>query len=346
MTDSRTELSQLGEFGLIRRLAAQTAFRHPSTRQGIGDDAAVLDSDNRAGGTRSLLLSTELLLEGIHFDLSYAPLKHLGYKIVVAAISDVLAMNGEPAHLTVGMGLSNRFSVEAVDELYAGILAACQTYGVELVGGDTTSSRAGLVLSVSATGYADSDRVTYRRGARANDILCVTGDLGAAYLGLQLLEREKQVFLANPDAQPQLIGHEYVLERQLKPEARLDIVRQLRELKVQPTAMIDLSDGLASDLLHLTGESGLGANVYEEQVPIHAQTYLAATELNFSPVTAALNGGEDYELLFTIRQEDYQTLLDQTTDISFIGYLTNEPGQVQLLSKTGEAVPITAPGRM
>jgi thiamine-monophosphate kinase len=340
MADSRTELSQLGEFGLIRRLASQVPFRHPSTRQGIGDDAAVLDVS-----TQSLLLSTELLLEGIHFDLSYAPLKHLGYKAVVVAISDILAMNGEPAHLTVGLGLSNRFSLEAVDELYAGIYAACQQYGVELVGGDTTASRAGLVLSISATGYAESERLTYRRGARANDILCVTGDLGAAYLGLQLLEREKQVFLENPADQPQLEGHEYVLQRQLKPEARLDVIRQLRELNVQPTAMIDLSDGLASDLLHLTGESSLGANVYEDQLPVHAKTYLAATELNLSPVTAALNGGEDYELLFTIRQEDYQTLLDQTTDVSFIGYLTNEPGQVNLLTKTGEAVPITAPGR-
>jgi thiamine-monophosphate kinase len=341
MSDSRTELSQLGEFGLIRRLAGAATFRHPSTRQGIGDDAAVLDA-----GTQSVLHSTELFLEGIHFDLSYVPLKHLGYKVVVAGISDILAMNAEPAHLTVGVGLSNRFSVEALDELYAGIRAACDEYGVELAGGDTTASRSGLVISVSVTGLAEPGRITYRRGARANDILCVTGDLGAAYLGLQLLEREKQVFLANPADQPQLSGHEYVLERQLKPEARKDIITQLRELNVTPTAMIDLSDGLASDLLHLAGESGLGANVYEAQVPIHGKTYLAATELNLSPLTAALNGGEDYELLFSIRQEDYQTLLDQTTEISFIGYLTNEPGTVQLLTKAGGTVPITAPGRV
>ncbi|MCY7353324.1 MAG: thiamine-phosphate kinase [Cytophagaceae bacterium] len=338
--ENRTELDQLGEFGLIRRISTNAPPTRTNTVRGIGDDAAVLET----GQNEYTLLSTELLLEGIHFDLSYTPLKHLGYKIVTVGVSDILAMNGIPQHLTVSLGLSNRFSVEAIDELYAGIRAACAEYEIDLVGGDTTPARAGLALGVTVVGSVEKDRVAYRNGAQPNDILCLSGDVGGAYLGLQLLEREKQVFLENPDMQPQLAEHEYVVQRQLRPDARLDVVQQLRELGVMPTAMIDVSDGLASDLLHLCAESKVGAKVFEEQLPIHDKTFLAATELSISPITAALNGGEDYELLFTIRQQDYQTLLDGTTDISFIGYLTAEPGQAALVTKAGEQVDIIAQG--
>lgn len=335
----RTELNILGEFGLIERIASQSQVHNSTTIKGIGDDAAVVVADQ---GYQ--LLSTELLIEGIHFDLSYVPLKHLGYKVVVVGISDVLAMNGIPKQITVSIGLSNRFSVEAVDELYSGIFAACEDYGIELVGGDTTSSRSGLILSVSAIGTVEKEKIAYRKGAKLNDIICVTGDLGAAYLGLQILEREKQVFLDAPEAQPVLAGHEYVLQRQLKPEARLDIIKQLRDLNIVPTSMIDVSDGLASELRHLAAESGLGVRIFEEQIPIHQKTYLAATELKLGPFTAALNGGEDYELLFTIRQEDYQKIMDHTTDISFIGFMSADPSEAFLITKQNEAIPLTAQG--
>lgn len=335
----RTELNILGEFGLIERISSQSQVHNSTTIKGIGDDAAVVVADQ---GYQ--LLSTELLIEGIHFDLSYVPLKHLGYKVVVVGISDVLAMNGIPKQITVSVGLSNRFSVEAVDELYSGIFAACEDYGIELVGGDTTSSRSGLILSVSAIGTVEKEKIAYRKGAKLNDIICVTGDLGAAYLGLQILEREKQVFLDAPEAQPVLAGHEYVLQRQLKPEARLDIIKQLRDLNIVPTSMIDVSDGLASELRHLAAESGLGVRVFEEQIPIHQKTYLAATELKLGPFTAALNGGEDYELLFTIRQEDYQKIMDHTTDISFIGFMSADPSEAFLITKQNEAIPLTAQG--
>ncbi len=335
----RTELNILGEFGLIERIASQSQVHNSTTIKGIGDDAAVVVADQ---GYQ--LLSTELLIEGIHFDLSYVPLKHLGYKVVVVGISDVLAMNGIPKQITVSIGLSNRFSVEAVDELYSGIFAACEDYGIELVGGDTTSSRSGLILSVSAIGTVEKEKIAYRKGAKLNDIICVTGDLGAAYLGLQILEREKQVFLDAPEAQPLLAGHEYVLQRQLKPEARLDIIKQLSDLNIAPTSMIDVSDGLASELRHLAAESGLGVRIFEEQIPIHQKTYLAATELKLGPFTAALNGGEDYELLFTIRQEDYQKIMDHTTDISFIGFMSADPSEAFLITKQNEAIPLTAQG--
>ncbi|MDQ1086838.1 thiamine-phosphate kinase [Siphonobacter sp. SORGH_AS_1065] len=335
----RTELNILGEFGLIDRIASQSQIHNPTTIKGIGDDAAVVVADH---GYQ--LLSSELLIEGVHFDLGYVPLKHLGYKVVVAGISDILAMNGTPKQITINIGLSNRFSVEAIDELYAGIFAACEDYEVELVGGDTTSSRSGLILSISAIGTVETEKITYRKGANANDIICVTGDLGGAYLGLQILEREKKVFLEAPEAQPVLTGHEYVLQRQLKPDARLDIIKQLRELNIVPTSMIDVSDGLASELRHLAAESGLGVRVFEEQIPIHQKSYLAATELKLGPFTAALNGGEDYELLFTIRQEDYQKILDHTTDISFIGFMSSDPTEAFFITKQNEAVPLTAQG--
>ncbi len=335
----RTELNILGEFGLIERIASQSKTHNSTTIKGIGDDAAVVVADS---GYQ--LLSSELLVEGIHFDLGYVPLKHLGYKIVVAGVSDILAMNGIPKQITVSIGLSNRFSVEAIDELYEGIFAACEEYEVELVGGDTTSSRSGLIISISAVGTVEKEKITYRKGANANDIICVTGDLGGAYLGLQILEREKQVFLEAPEAQPLLDGHEYVLQRQLKPEARLDIIKQLRELSIVPTSMIDVSDGLASELLHLAAESGLGVRVFEEQIPINQKSYLASTELKLGPFTAALNGGEDYELLFTIRQEDYQKILDHTTDISFIGFMSADPAEALFITKQNEAIPLTAQG--
>ena len=337
--EDRTELNTLGEFGLIERIASQQSFTHPLTVQGIGDDAAVID-----GGKEYLLVSTELLAEGVHFDLSYVPLKHLGYKAVVAGISDILAMNGTPRQLTVGIAVSNRFSIEAVDTLYAGIYAACKEYEVELVGGDTTSSRAGLVLSVTAIGGVEKSKIVYRKGASAHDIICVSGDLGGAYLGLQVLEREKRVFLDDPENQPVLAGHEYVLERQLKPEARVDIIRQLRDLGIVPTSMIDVSDGLASDLRQLAKASGLGVRVFEEQIPIHQKSYLTATELKLGPFTAALNGGEDYELLFTIKQEDYQKILDHTTDISFIGFVSPDPKEALFITKQNEAIPLAAQG--
>lgn len=334
---SRTEISTLGEFGLIRRLAQNLHLQQPDTVQGIGDDAAVIDA-----GDHYRLLSTELLIEGVHFDLSYVPLRHLGYKAVAVAVADIAAMNGSPKQLTVGLGLSSRFSVEAVDELYWGIKAACEAYRVDLVGGDTTASRSGLVLSVTVTGAVPKDRITYRHTAQANDLLCITGDLGAAYLGLQLLEREKQVFLQDPQMQPQLEDKDYLVQRQLKPEARTDIVYELHEAGVVPTAMIDVSDGLASELFHVCKGAGLGARIMEENLPIDDQTFLAASEMNLSPLTAALNGGQDYELLFSIRQSDYERV-KKLSDISVIGFLTAEPA-ISLINKAGVSFPIQAQG--
>lgn len=335
---TRTEISSLGEFGLIRRLSNGIKLQNPESIKGIGDDAAVI-----AAGDQYLLLSTDMLVEGIHFDLSYTPLKHLGYKAVAVNVSDIAAMNGVPKQITVSIALSNRISVEAVDELYEGIKAACESYKVDLVGGDTTASRSGLVISITATGIVDKERITYRNGACPSDLLCVTGDLGSAYLGLQLLEREKQVFLSNPEMQPQLEEKDYLVQRQLKPEARTDVVHELRELGVIPTSMIDVSDGLASELLHLCTQSGVGARIMEENLPIDNQTFLATTELNISPLTAALNGGEDYELLFSIKQADYEKIKN-LPDISIIGYCTAEKDAVNLITKSGNSYPLKAQG--
>jgi len=335
---NRTEIASLGEFGLINRLSESFAPTLPDTVKGIGDDAAVIDLGEEYG-----LLSSDLLLEGVHFDLSFFPLKHLGYKAIAVNVSDIAAMNGLPGQVTVSLAVSNRFSVEAVEELYAGIRAACTDFKVDLVGGDLTSSRSGLLISVSIFGKVAKEKIVYRSTAQPNDLLCVTGDLGAAYLGLQILEREKQVFLANPDMQPQLEDHDYVVQRQLKPEARMDVIYELAEAGVVPTAMIDLSDGLASDLLQLSKASGVGAMVFEENLPIDEQTYLAATELNLSPVTAALNGGEDYELLFTVRQGDYEKIKNNPK-ISVIGFVTDQPQSVTLAVKSGNKVPIVAQG--
>lgn len=335
--ESRTEISSLGEFGLINRINQGISNKLPDTVKGIGDDSAVIDLGEEYG-----LLSSDMLLEGIHFDLTFFPLKHLGYKAIAINVSDIAAMNGTPRQVMVNLALSNRFSVEAVEELYEGMKVACADYNVDLVGGDTSSSRSGLLISVSVFGKVKKDQITYRNTAKPNDILCVTGDLGGAYLGLQLLEREKQVFMANPNMQPELEGKDYVLQRQLRPEARMDVVYELVEAGVLPSSMIDVSDGLASDLLHLCAQSGVGAVVFEGRLPIDEQTFLAASDLNISPVTAALNGGEDYELLFTVPQESYEKIKNNPK-ISVIGYIT-EDKEVVLQTKADSRVPITAQG--
>ncbi len=336
---SRTELSALGEFGLIERLGRDVQQYHPETRKGIGDDAAVLD----LGGDLLTVITTDMLLEGVHFDLSYAPLPHVGYKAVAVNVSDVAAMNAIPKQITVSIAVSNRFSVEALEALYAGIKSACAEYKVDLVGGDTTSSRAGLVISVTAVGQVEKDKVVYRSGARPNDILCVTGDLGAAYVGLQIMEREKQVYLANPDMQPQFEGKDYLLGRQLKPTARMDVIHELRDLGVLPTAMMDVSDGLASEILHICKQSGVGATLFEDKLPIDGVTYTTAGEMQLDPTTCALNGGEDYELLFTIGQNQYEKLKNHP-DVFFIGYI-NEPAKgINLITKNENRVPVRAQG--
>ncbi|WP_338874191.1 thiamine-phosphate kinase [Spirosoma sp. SC4-14] len=335
-----TDLNTIGELGLIERIRQATPTpTHAETIRGIGDDAAVFEWGNDYG-----LLATDMLVEGIHFDLMYVPLKHLGYKAVAVNVSDIAAMNGLPLQITVNIGLSSRFTVEAVEELYAGIRAACQAYNVDLVGGDTTSSRSGLIISISVLGKVPKALITYRNTAQPNDVLCVTGDLGAAYLGLQLLEREKQVFLADPSMQPNLSEERsYLVQRQLRPEARTDIVHELRDLGVRPTAMIDISDGLASELLHICHQSGTGAVIFDENIPIDDQTYLTADEFMLSPVTAALNGGEDYELLFTVRPQEFDKLA-ANAHITAIGYLTNDPKQIVLATKAGQQTPIRAQG--
>ena len=335
-----TDLNTLGEIGLIDRIRQATpAPIHPETILGIGDDAAVFNWGNDYG-----LLTTDMLVEGIHFDLAYVPLKHLGYKAVAVNVSDIAAMNGLPTQITVSVGLSSRFPVEAVDELYDGIRAACTAYNVDLVGGDTTASRSGLIISVSVLGKVPKDLITYRSTAQINDVICVTGDLGAAYLGLQLLEREKQVFLADPNMQPELSEERaYLVQRQLRPDARTDIVHELRDLGIRPTAMIDISDGLASELLHLCRQSGTGVVIFDENIPIDDQVLLAADEFKISPITAALNGGEDYELLFTVRPQEFETL-STNARITAIGYLTADPTQVVLTTKSGQQTPIRAQG--
>ncbi|MCE7067639.1 thiamine-phosphate kinase [Dyadobacter sp. CY326] len=336
--ETRTEISSLGEFGLIKRINSGIKTTLPDTIRGIGDDAAVIDTGEEYG-----LLSSDLMLEGVHFDLTFFPLKHLGYKAIAINVSDIAAMNGIPRQVTVSIALSNRFSLEAIDELYEGMKVACADFNVDLVGGDTSSSRSGLLISVSVFGKVNKDKITYRNTAKPNDLLCVTGDLGGAYLGLQLLEREKQVFLANPDMQPELEGKDYVIQRQLRPEARMDVVYELAEAGVVPTSMIDVSDGLASDLLHICAQSGVGAVVFEERIPIDEQTYLAASELNIGPITAAMNGGEDYELLFTVSQAAYD-LIKNNPKISFIGYITGDKTEIVLHTKGDSRVPITAQG--
>lgn len=338
MSEKRSEISQIGEFGLIDQIASAITPQQPSTVKGIGDDAAVIRVENGL-----MLVSTDMLLEGIHFDLRYVPLRHLGYKAIVVNVSDIAAMNGTPTQVVVGLGLSNRFSVEAVDELYAGMRAACADYKVDLVGGDTSASASGLVLSVTVIGTSSPEQITYRSGAAVNDIICVTGDLGAAFMGLQALEREKAVFLDNPQAQPDLEKYSYLVGRQLKPDARMDIIHDLREAGVVPTSMIDVSDGLASELLHLAKHSGLGVRIFEDKVPIDHRTYDTALEFKIDPITCALNGGEDYELLFTIRPSDLERIKNHS-DIHLIGHMHADRGNNTMVSKAGTQVPLKAQG--
>lgn len=334
----RTDISQLGEFGLIDRIASRTKITRDDTRTGIGDDAAVLEY-----GGEPVIVTTDLLVESIHFDLMYHPLKHLGYKAIIVNLSDICAMNAIPKHVTVSIAISNRFSVEAIDELYEGIRLACEKYDVDLVGGDTTSSPKGLTISVTAVGSVSSDRITYRSGAKAGDILCVTGDLGAAYLGLQILEREKQVYLASPDMQPELSTKTYIIGRQLKPEARLESVKYFEKVGLLPTAMIDISDGLASDLLHICKASGTGAFIEEAKVPIHDEARMQALEFNLDPITCALNGGEDYELLFTVSINDLEKIRFMDS-VYIIGEITPKEDGVTLHTSGGQIHPITAQG--
>lgn len=333
-----TDLSALGEFGLINHLTKYVRLTESSTVKGIGDDAAVLDFSKS-----KTLISTDLLLEGIHFDLAYTPLKHLGYKAIQVNISDIYSMNGTASQVTVSLGLSSKFSLEAVEELYSGMILACEKYKVDIVGGDMSSSKQGLVISVTSIGYADEKTICYRSGANEGDLLCVSGDLGAAYVGLQLLEREKQVYLENPDIQPDLEGKDYIIERQLKPEARKDIIRLLHELKVKPTAMIDISDGLASEALHICTQSEKGCAIYEEKIPIDPMTYDTARQFNLDPTVCALNGGEDYELLFTVKQSDYEKIKNHP-DISVIGHITEMPAGKNLISKSGVVHELKAQG--
>lgn len=334
----RTEISDLGEFGLIERLKGLIETYHASTIRGIGDDAAVITC-----GDSYSVVTTDLLVEGVHFDLAYCPLKHLGYKAVAVNVSDVAAMNAIPKQVTVSIALSNRFSVEAVEELYEGIRIAAQQYKVDVVGGDTTASRSGLVISVTAIGVVEKDKIAYRSGAKVNDIVCVTGDLGGALMGLQVLEREKQVFLSNPDMRPDLEKYAYITGRQLRPDARMDIVHELRDLGVVPTSMMDISDGLASELFHISKASGVGMTIYEDKLPIDKETYDTAVEFNMDPITAVLNGGEDYELLFTISQADF-VKLEKHPDIHFIGHITPAQEGKHLVTKSGTAVTLKAQG--
>ena len=334
----RTELSELGEFGLIEHLSKNIVLKHAGTVKGIGDDAAVIDTGNKL-----LLLSTDLLLEGVHFDLTYMPLKHLGYKAAIVNISDIAAMNGIPKQMTVSIAVSNRFSLEAIEELYRGIRMACDKYNVDLVGGDTSSSVSGLLISVTITGEAARDEIVYRNGAKEGDLLCVTGDLGGAYAGLLVLEREKQVFKVNPNMQPELTGNEYVLGRQLKPEARTDISNLFRETGMLPTSMIDISDGLASETLHICHQSNAGCNIYEEKIPIDDETRKVALEFNIIPSICALNGGEDYELLFTVKQTDYEKI-SNLPEITIIGHITASGSGKNLITPDGKIIELIAQG--
>lgn len=333
-----THISQLGEFGLIEHLTKNIKLIHPGTQKGVGDDAAVLDYTDK-----KVLVSTDMLLEGIHFDLAYTPLKHLGYKAVQVNLSDICAMNGTPAQITVSIGMSSKYTLEAIEELYEGIYLACEKYRVDLIGGDTSASKQGLVISVTVLGYADEEAIAYRNGAEEGDLICVSGDLGGAYMGLQLLEREKLIYLENPNIQPDLEGKDYIVERQLKPEARQDVVELLKSMQVKPTSMIDVSDGLASELLHICRQSNKGCNLYEEKIPIDPMTYDTAREFNLDPTVCALSGGEDYELLFTVKQADYDKI-KHDVDISIIGYITEPNAGCNLISKSGAVHELTAQG--
>lgn len=338
MSEKRTDVNELGEFGLIDHLTEKFPILNLNTIRGVGDDAAVIQC-----GDQLMLVSTDMLLEGIHFDLAYTPLKHLGYKAVTVNLSDIYAMNGTPTQITVSLAISNRYSVEALEELYSGILAACKHYKVDLVGGDTTSSTRGLVISITAIGITNADKITYRDGARPGDLICVSGDLGAAYLGLQILEREKAIWAEHPGVQPELEAHQYLIHRLLKPEARRDMIEQFQEAKLIPTAMIDISDGLASEIFHICKQSRVGALIEESGVPIHNDAQLQALEFGMDPITCALSGGEDYELLFTVKPEDEEKV-KYMADIYIMGEITAPEDGVRLRSKGGHFHTLKAQG--
>lgn len=341
MENKQTEISSLGEFGLIDRLTKDFPLRNESSKTGVGDDCAVMQF-----GDKEVLVTTDLLLEGVHFDLRYVPLKHLGYKAAIVNFSDVYAMNGTPKQITVSLGVSSRFTVEHMEELYSGIKLACEMYGVDLVGGDTSASVTGLVISITCIGEADKDDIVYRSGAKVTDLICVSGDLGAAYMGLQLLERENKVAANSKegvDFQPDFAGKEYILERQLKPEARKDIVEMLKANGIKPTSMMDVSDGLSSELLHICKASDVGCRIYEDKIPIDYQTAIMAEEFNMNLVMAAMNGGEDYELLFTVPLTDYDKV-EKLKGISVIGYVVKPELGAAMVSRDGGEIPITAQG--
>jgi len=334
----RTSLEDLGEFGLIDHLTQHFEIKQKSTVKGIGDDAAVLDFKSK-----HIVVTTDLLVEHVHFDLSYMPLKHLGYKAIMVNLSDVYAMNANATQVTVSIAVSNRFPLEALEELYAGIEAASKIYEVDVVGGDTTSSTTGLIISVTAIGEVDKKDLVYRSGAKPNDLLVVTGDLGAAYMGYQVLQREKEVFKVNPNNQPDLDPYSYIVERQLKPEARKDIVKLLKDLKVKPTSMIDISDGLSSEIIHLCKQSGVGADLYENKIPLDPQVISTCEEFNIDSTTIALNGGEDYELLMTIAQEDFPKIKGNP-NLTVIGYMTEKEKGMHLVTRAETLIPLIAKG--
>lgn len=328
----------MGEFGLIDHLTRNIEIRQAGTILGVGDDAAIIDQFGR-----QCVISTDMLVEGIHFDLMYTPLKHLGYKSVVVNLSDIYAMMAVPTHITMSLGVSNKFSVEALDEFYEGVYAACERYNVDLIGGDTTSSKKGFIISVTAIGEVAPDKYVTRSGAKVNDLVCVSGDLGAAYLGLQLLEREKKIFLENPQVQPRLDNQKYIVGRILKPEPRADIVEWLQEAGIQPTSIIDISDGLSSEMLHICRNSDVGCILYEEKIPVHDDARAMAGEFGLGTAACALSGGEDYELLFTIRQEDYEKVA-KNADISIVGYITDKAQGCHLHTTGGNTHKLTAQG--
>jgi len=338
MSMQRTEISTLGEFGLIRQLTEHIKLSNPESLKGVGDDAAVLEYKDRL-----TLVTTDLLLEGIHFDLTYVPMKHLGYKAAVVNFSDIYAMNGQPKQITVSIGVSKRFCVEDLTSFYEGLLLACDVYGVDLVGGDTSASQTGLTISVTCIGEGERNKITCRNGAKTNDLICVSGDLGAAYMGLQLLEREKTVFAGEKDFTPDFAGKEYLLERQLKPEARKDIVKMLAAAGIVPTAMIDISDGLSSELLHITQQSGVGCRIYEDRIPIDYQTAAMAEQFNMNLVTAALNGGEDYELLFTVPLTLHEAV-ENMKGVKVIGHITEAADGCMLVGRDGGEIKLQAQG--
>ena len=338
-SSQKTDIASLGEFGLINHLTEHFNISHASTLKGVGDDCAVLDAEGM-----KTLVTTDLLVEGVHFNLAYMPLKHLGYKSVMVNLSDVYAMNAEAKQITVSIAISNRFPLEAVEELYSGIQLACEKYKIDLVGGDTTSSTKGLLISVTAIGYAQEEKIVYRNTAKENDLLVVTGDLGAAYLGFQVLERERQVFEVNPNNQPDLDAYTYLVERQLKPEARKDVIGLLKDLDVKPTAMIDISDGLSSEIIHICQQSKVGCHVYEDKIPLDPQVISVCEEFELNSTTVALSGGEDYELLFTVAQSDYDKIKGNP-NFTVIGHMTDQAQGMNLITRgAAQSVPLTAQG--